>query len=130
MWPGFILDGGGIYCFHSYPHITDNPISNNAVNGYPDGKGGGIYSQWAVPTISRNILSNNIARAGSAIFAEVSEVFVEENIISNNSGIFFYGAVRGCMLYFCQDLSSTGISSPEIAHTWRGISDSTSDKGL
>ncbi len=131
MWPGFLLDGGGIYCFHSYPHITDNTISNNAVNGYPDGKGGGIYSQWSVPNISRNILTNNIARAGSAIFAEVSEVFVEDNIISNNSGIFFYGAAQGAVcFYICQDfIVNRNIISGNLASTGAGISASTSDKG-
>lgn len=131
MWPGFLLDGGGIYCFHSYPHITDNTISNNRVNGWPDGKGGGIYSQWSVPNISRNILTNNVARAGSAIFAEVSEVFVEDNIISDNSGLFFYGAAQGAVtFYICQDfIVNRNIISGNIASSGAGISASTSDQG-
>jgi hypothetical protein len=65
---GSALSGGGIYCGHSGPTISNNRIVNNVAYAvYPDGGGcgGGIFcAEASAPVISNNFIAKNIAYGG------------------------------------------------------------------
>lgn len=122
MW-SFLLDGGGLSCYLSYPSITSNSFIGNKVNNYTVGKGGGIYSNWSMPTIVNNIITENTAREGPAIYAEKSEPYIANNAIYLNSGPAFYGASKGAVrCYICDYFIIThNIIANNVASIGAGI---------
>jgi parallel beta-helix repeat protein len=78
--------GTGIYCSSSNsPIIFYNTISNNS-KIFMSSYGGGIYCSHSTPIISNNIISNNSATYGGGIACyDYSTPIISNNVISNNS---------------------------------------------
>ncbi|OYT10821.1 MAG: hypothetical protein B6I18_07100, partial [Bacteroidetes bacterium 4572_112] len=74
--------GGAITCRYSAsPTIANNIICNNSSNNY----GGGIYLyNNAIPKIANNTITNNSASQGGGIYANQSNPYIYNNIISGN----------------------------------------------
>jgi hypothetical protein len=75
--------GGGIYCFHSNPLITNNLITKNkCCSGY----GAGIYCYEAKPSIKYNHITENqnYQGFGGGIYCSGSESYIEHNVINDN----------------------------------------------
>ena len=123
VWTGFLLDGGGLYAYMSYPLIASNTFIGNKVNNYTVGKGGAIYTSFSSPEVMGNIMTENIARHGTAVYAEGSEPYLAQNALYLNEGPFFYGAAQGALtFYLCNDFVVThNIIASNIASTGAGI---------
>ena len=103
---GLASHGGGIYCDHSSPTISNNTISGNSATLYGGGiwcsassltinyntisgnsahDGGGIYCHYYNPLISHNTISGNTAGYGGGILCDHSSPTITNNTISGNS---------------------------------------------
>jgi parallel beta-helix repeat protein len=97
--------GGGIYCRHSSPTISNNTISQNSV----EYDGGGIYCCDSSPTINNNTISENRAYYGGGIYCdEGASPIIGNNKISGNIAIRSGGGGIYC------DYSSPTISNNTI----------------
>ena len=130
MW-SFLLDGGGLYAYMSYPLITDNLFIGNTVHNSFDGKGGAIYTSFSSPEIMGNFITENTARLGSAVYSEVSEPYLAHNVVYSNRGPDFYGANQGALtFYLCNDFVIThNIIASNVASTGAGIHAQSCFKG-
>ena len=131
VWTGFLLDGGGLYAYMSYPLIVSNTFIGNKVNNSTVGKGGAIYTSFSSPEIMGNTMTENIARHGSAVYAEGSEPYLAQNAVYLNEGPFFYGAAQGALtFYLCNDFVVThNIIASNVASTGAGIHAQSCFKG-
>ena len=129
LWPGFLLDGGGFYCYLSYPYIINNTFSQNKVNHSASGKGGAIYSYYSMPSIQDNTFYDNAASWGPAICAEASEPYIFRNTIYANQGPPY--AQRGAITcYICQDFTiRKNLIAGNVAAVGGGINAQTCMKG-
>jgi hypothetical protein len=129
MWPGFLIDGGGLYCYLSYPYISNNMFSQNKVNHSGSGKGGAIYSEYSMPSIEDNIFYNNAASWGPAIYAEASEPYIYRNTIYGNQGPPY--AKKGAITcYICEDFTIIkNLIAANVASVGGGINAQACMKG-
>lgn len=100
--------GGGIYCFGSFPKISDNIITLNSTKN----AGGGIYCDCTLPAplneyspeISNNIIVFNYTEGGGGgIYCDGSSPDIFNNIIRWNNVSFGFGGGIAC----CLDASPT-----------------------
>lgn len=76
--------GGGIYTYLGHAQITGNTLSDNEVLNTIDGSGGAVYCRFSMATIERNVLSRNHAHDGAAIYGELSELRIRQNVVQSN----------------------------------------------
>jgi parallel beta-helix repeat protein len=81
--------GGGIYCDASNPEISNNIISNNAVNTF----GGGILILGSSPIISNNKIIDNSANQGGGISCMASSPTILNNLFTGNTGSLSGGGI-------------------------------------
>jgi len=72
--------GGGIFCYHGSPTITNCIINYNSARN-----GGGIYCERSFSKIRNCIICYNQADAGVGIFGRDSDLTIENCNISNNT---------------------------------------------
>ncbi len=132
LWPGFLLDGGGIYAYLAYPLIVDNSFIANKVNNYTVGRGGAVYTSFSGPEIISNIMTQNVARFGPAVYCAGSEPYLSRNLVWQNMGPSFFGAAHGALtFYLCNDfVVSHNIIASNIASKGAGLHAQSCFKGL
>ncbi len=86
--------GGGIYCDHSHPTISNNIVSENDASGSFD-RGGGIYCSYSNPKIINNIITGNTATSGAGIYCDNSNPTINDNSITENQISGEWGDMSG-----------------------------------
>jgi len=101
-------NGGGIYCDHSNPTLSNITISNNSA----DNNGGGIYCFYSNPALSNVIILNNYANnSGGGIYsAHPSNLALSNVTISNNSANYDGGGI------YCDFLTNPALSNVTISN--------------
>ena len=95
---GYAQRGGGIYCYHSSPTITDCIIKENSAVVSNPSFGGGMYCENSTPTIMNcSILYNNADDGGGGIYCRASSPPITNCLFKGNStweggGIKLYGS--------------------------------------
>ena len=81
---GKASSGGGVYCYKSFPTISNNTITGNAASSV----GGGIYCESSSPRISNNTITGNTAfRFGGGICCKSSSPTIANNAVAGNASL-------------------------------------------
>lgn len=106
--------GGGVYCWHSSPTITDNIINGNAAQ-----YGGGMSCYWLSPTLSNNTITDNsaVAAGGGVMCENNSSATITNNTISGNHASFGGGAY----LFLCSSTLTYNTISGNVGGTGGGV---------
>ena len=114
---GLASFGGGIWCDHSSPTISNNTISGNSADDY----GGGINCNYSSATISNNTINGNSAYwRGGGIYCHVnSSPTISNNTISGNSSGVWGGGIY-CW-YSSPTISNNTISGNSAGDSGGGI---------
>jgi len=87
-------NGGGVYCDHSSPTLTNNMITGNTANN----AGGGVYCSSSSPTLMNNIIAGNtVDDYGGGIYCHSSSPTLTNNTIADNTA--YYGGGVYCQEY-------------------------------
>lgn len=111
--------GGGIYCYHSSPTITNNIITDNNA----DLAGGGICANRGCYSIIANntITANSTGRYGGGIFCQLASPTITNNTITNNSASGGPGGGICCYYASNPTITNNVITGNSAGHDGGGI---------
>ena len=78
---GDLIVGGGIFCLHSNPLLSNLIVKDNIADDY----GGGIFCEFYNPTLVKSRISNNIAnKGGGGLYCASSNIILRNILINGN----------------------------------------------
>ncbi len=112
---GSAFYGGGIYCGHASPVLTNLIITNN----YSSYLGGGICCRYADIVLSDCVLTNNSADDGAGIYIYYSSADLNNITIESNTALYKGGGIF--CFYSIPDLENVTITNNSAGIVGGGI---------